>query len=223
VPAVAMTMHDRSDRARSRILRPTVLLLVVAIHAALLLVAARRVTRVDVHGEEPLIFLTLPDQAQSPAAGAPAAGVLPRKKPLVPRDTQLVTIPTPAPLAADTPPAPIDWNAEAERSIKQHAELAIATPPRVLDKHGADVDFNGGLGPDRKQKSEFGWDRTHTQRIEPVEGGGILIRLSDHCVLLVFPLPFVGCGIGKIPVRGDLFEHMHDEPQTGGNPKSIVP
>jgi len=25
-------------------------------------------------------------------------------------------------------------------------------------------------------------------------------------------LPFVGCGIGKIPVRGDLFEHMHDAP-----------
>jgi hypothetical protein len=30
--------------------------------------------------------------------------------------------------------------------------------------------------------------------------------------LLVFPLPFVGCGIGKIPVRGDLFEHLHDAP-----------
>ncbi|HMI75986.1 MAG TPA: hypothetical protein VK495_14880 [Steroidobacteraceae bacterium] len=222
MPAVAMTMHDQSDGAGSRILRPTVLLLVVAIHAALLLVASRRVTRVDMRSEEPLIFLALPDHAQALAPGAPTAA-LPRKKPVAPRDTQLVTIPTPPPSPADNPPAPIDWNAEAERAIKQHAELAMATPPRALDKHGAGADFNGGLGPDREKKPEFAWDRTHTQRIEPIEGGGMLIRLSDHCVLIVFPLPFVGCGIGKIPARGDLFDHMHNEPQSGGNPKNIVP
>jgi hypothetical protein len=147
---------------------------------------------------------------------------VPRKKPAALRDTQLV-IPAPVPPAADNPSAPIDWNAEAELAIKQHAELAMATPPRALDKHGAGADFNGGLGPDRERKPEFAWDRTHTQRIEPIEGGGMLIRLSDHCVLVLFPLPFVGCGIGKIPVRGDLFDHMHDEPPAGGNPKNIVP
>jgi hypothetical protein len=198
-------------------------LLVVAIHAALLLVASRRATQVDMRSEEPLIFLALPDKEQVPASAASVAA-LPRKNPVAPRDTQLVTIPTPVPpSAADTPPAPIDWNAEAELAITQHAELAMATPPRALDKHGAGADFNGGLGPDRERKPEFAWDRTHTQRIEPIEGGGMLIRLSDHCVLVVFPLPFVGCGIGKIPVRGDLFDHMHDEPQAGGNPKNIVP
>ena len=222
MPAVAMTMHDLSDRARSRTLRPAILLLVVAIHAALLLVASRHVTRVDMRSEEPLVFLALPDHAQSPAPNAPVT-TLPRKNPVAPRDTQLVIIPAPGPPAADTPPAPIDWNAEAELAIKQHAELAMAIPPRALDQHGAGADFNGGLGPDRNQKSEFGWDRKHTHRIEPIEGGGILLHLSDHCVLLVFPLPFVGCGIGKIPARGDLFEHMHDEPQMGGNPKNIVP
>jgi len=192
------------------------------IHAALLLVASRRVTRVDARSEEPLIFLEPPEHAQAPAPAASVAAE-PRKKPVAPRDTQLVIIPTPAPPAADNSSAPIDWNAEAELAIKQHAELAMATPPRALDKHGAGADLNGGLGPDRERKPEFAWDRTHTQRIEPIEGGGMLIRLSDHCVLVVFPLPFVGCGIGKIPVRGDLFDHMHDEPQTGGNPKNIVP
>jgi len=222
VPA-PMTMHDQSDGARSRILRPAILLLVVAIHAALLLVASRRVTRVDARSEEPLIFLALPDHAQVPAPAASVAA-LPRKNPVAPRDTQLITIPAPAPpSAADNPSAPIDWNAAAELAIKQYSELAMATPPRAMDKHGAGADFNGGLGPDREKKAEFGWDRTHTQRIEPIEGGGMLIRLSDHCVLVVFPLPFVGCGIGKIPVRGDLFEHMHNEPQAGGNPNNIVP
>jgi hypothetical protein len=218
-----MTMQEQSDRARSRILRPTVLLLVVVIHAALLLVASRRATRVvDTRSEEPLIFLALRDHAQVPASAAPTPAV-PRKKPVAPRDTQLVIIPAPAPPAADNASAPIDWNAEAELAIKQYAELAMATPPRALDKHGAGADFNGGLGPDRGKKPDFAWDRTHTQRIVPIEGGGMLIRLSDHCVLVVFPLPFVGCGIGKIPVHGDLFDHMHDEPQAGGNPKNIVP
>jgi type IV secretory pathway VirB10-like protein len=216
-----MTVQEQSDRARSRVLRPTVLLLVVVIHAALLLVASRRVTRVDTRSEEPLIFLALPDHAQVPAPGTPTPAV--PKKPVAPRDTQLVNIPAPAPPAADNPSAPIDWNAEAELAIKQYAELAMATPPRALDKHGAGADFNGGLGPDREKKAEFAWDRTHTRRIEPIEGGGMLIRLSDHCVFVVFPLPFVGCGIGKIPVHGDLFDHMHDEPQAGGNPKNIVP
>ena len=222
MPAVAMTMHDQSDRAGSRILRPAILLLIVVIHAALLLLASRRVTRVDIGSEEPLVFLALPEHAQVPTPAAWLAAP-PRKKPAAPRDTQLVVIPAPAPPAADRPPAPIDWNSEVERAIKQHDELAMATPPRALDKHGAGADLNGGLGPDRNQKSEFAWDRKHTQRIESIEGGGILLHLSDHCVLLVFPLPFVGCGIGKIPARGDLFEHMHDEPQTGGNPKNIVP
>jgi hypothetical protein len=206
-----MTMQEPSDKAGPRILRPTVLLLVVMIHAALLLVASRRVTRVDTRSEEPLIFLALPEHAQVPAPAASVAAV-PSKKPAAPRDTQLVIIPAPAPPAADNPAAPIDWNAEAELAIKQYAELAMATPPRALDKHGAGADFNGGLGPDREKKAEFAWDRTHTQRIVPIEGGGMLIRLSDHCVFVVFPLPFVGCGIGKIPVHGDLFDHMRDEP-----------
>jgi hypothetical protein len=222
VPAVAMTMHDQSDRARSRILRPTVLLLVVVIHAALLLVASRRLTRVDARSEEPLIFLALPDHAQTLAPGAPTPA-LPRKKPVAPRGTQLVIIPTPAPPAADTPPAPIDWNAEAERAIKQHAELAMATPPRALDKHGAGADFNGGLGPDREKKPEFGWDRSHTHRVESLEGGGLLIHINDRCVVVLMPFPLGFCAIGKIPARGDLFDHMHDEPQAGGNPKNIVP
>jgi len=210
-------MHDQSDRAWSRTLRPAILLLVVAIHAA------RVVTRVEMRSEEPLVFLALPEHAQVPNPTASVAAP-PRKKPLAARDTQLIAIPEPMqPPAADGPHAPIDWNNEAELAIKQQAELAMATPPRALDKHGAGADFNGGLGPDRGKKSEFGWDLTHTQRIEPVDGGGILIRLSDHCVLLVFPLPFVGCGIGKIPPRGDLFDHMHDEPQVLGNPKNIPP
>jgi hypothetical protein len=218
-----MTMHDQSDRTKSRLLRPTVLLLVVAIHSALLVVASRQVTRVDARSEESLIFLALPDQLQVPTP-AGSAEARQRKKPVAPRDSQFVTIPTPAqPSAADSPPAPIDWNSEAGLAIRRHAESAMAIPPRALDKHGAGADLNGGLGPDRKQQPQFGWDHSHTHRIETIEGGGILIWLNDRCALVLFPLPFGGCGIGKIPVRGDLFDHMHDEPQADANSKNTAP
>ncbi|MDP9009473.1 MAG: hypothetical protein M3N91_12355 [Pseudomonadota bacterium] len=211
----------------SRIERPAVLLLVAAIHAALLLVAARWVIRADTQREESLVFLALPDpvRARAPTESVPASQ---RKKPAAPDDTQLVAIPaparqTPADTAPAPAPAPIDWNAEADLAIKQQAQLAMTAPPRALDQHGVGADLNGGLGPDRKQKAEFGWDRSHTHRVEAIEGGGILIHINDRCALVLFPLPFAGCGIGKIPVRGDLFEHMHDESALEAGPKNTAP
>jgi hypothetical protein len=176
------------------------------------------------HSEESLVFLALPDPVRAPVQKE-SASALPRNKPVAPRDTQLVTVPS-APAQKPTegnPPAPIDWNAESELAIKQHAELAMAPAPRALDKHGAGADLNGGLGPERKQKSEFGWDRSHTHRVESLEGGRILIHINDRCVLELFPLPFAGCGIGEIQVRGDLFDTMHDAPQADGNAKNIAP
>jgi hypothetical protein len=194
----------------------------MAIHAALLLIAMRWVTRADIRREDPLVFLALPDpvRVRAPTESVPT---LQRKKPLAPHDTQLVTIPTPARQStADSPPALIDWRAEADLAIKQRAELAMAPTPRALDQHGAGADLNGGLGPDRKQQAEFGWDHSHTHRVEVMEGGGILIHINDRCALVLFPLPFGGCGIGKIPVRGDLFDHMH-APALDGSPKNTAP
>ncbi len=114
--------------------------------------------------------------------------------------------PEPAP-ANDSIQAPIDWDAELNRAVA-HAAAAAAAPP------ARDFGFprpaeRGGKAP------EFAWSRAHTHRVEGLEGGGLLIHLNDHCVLLLFPLPFVGCGIGKIPVNGALFEHMRDPVQAG--------
>jgi hypothetical protein len=47
--------------------------------------------------------------------------------------------------------------------------------------------------------------------------------MNDRCVIVLMPFPFPFCGIGKIPVRGDLLDHMHDEPQTGTSQKNIAP
>jgi hypothetical protein len=189
-------------------------LLIVAIHAALLLLASRSVTRIKTNSDVSFVLLALPDSVRALAqtAALPAA---PRKAPPRSHDTQLVIVPAPQSSPADSPRTPIDWNAEAALAVKQHAQMALAPPPRALDKHGAGADFNGGLGPDGKPKPEFAWDRSHTHRVETMQGGGILIHINDRCTLVLFPLPFVGCGIGKKPASGDLFEHMRDAPADG--------
>jgi hypothetical protein len=205
-------------------------LLVAAIHAALVLIAMRWVTRVHLRYEESLAFLVLPAPQQDRPLSAPpslAPSTRPRENARASPDTQLIRVPAPGAVANEPPapiaPAPIDWNAEADLAIKQYAELAMAAPPRALDKHGAGADLNGGLGPDRERKSDFGWDHSNTHRIEGIEGGGLLIHINEHCVFVLFPLPFAGCGIGEIPVRGDLFEHMHDAPALDASPKNTAP
>jgi hypothetical protein len=196
----------------------------VAIHCAVLLVALRSVTRVNMDREESLVFLAPPDHAPASAPTA-AARLLRHKKPAEPRDTHLLTVPAPAhPSPADTVAAPIDWNAEADLAVKRQALMATAVQPRALDKHGAGADLNGGLGPDGKKKPEFAWDRSNTHRAESLDGGGILIHINERCVIvLIVPFPFGACGIGKIPARGDLFDDMHAAPQLDDHPKNIAP
>jgi hypothetical protein len=221
------TTLRQSDRTESRVTRPAALLLVVAIHTAVLLIALHWVTRVDMRREQPLVFLVLHGHAQvtAPTASASTASapLQPRKKPAEPRDTQLLTIPMPTQPSAVKPAAPIDWNAEAALAVEQQARLAMSSRPRALDKHGAGADLNGGLGPDREGKPEFGWDRSHTQRVESLEGGGILIHVNERCVVVLIPFPFPFCGIGKIPARGDLLDHIRDAQQVDGNSKNTAP
>src|ERR1700742_2422770 len=115
--------------------RSAILLLVVALHTALLLLASRWRTSLDFRSEESLIFLPLPSHVQAPAE-TPAVVEPPRKKPAVTRETQLIVVPKelpPAPPAA--PQAAIDWDAEAALAAKQQAQAA-ATSPRALDPHG---------------------------------------------------------------------------------------
>lgn len=97
-----------------------------------------------------------------------------------------------------------DWNAE----LKQAAKNALANE---LAKKKHDTDF-AHVFPTQPQKPEqFAWDYAATHRVESLPQGGLLINLSDNCVLLLFPLPLVGCGIGKRPANSDLFKHMHNQ------------
>jgi hypothetical protein len=214
-------MRDRSGRDESKASRWVAFGVVAAVHGALLLLALHWVVRTSVRREESWVFLVPPNRTSSPLP-ARTEPVPPKKKPAAARETRPIPSPAPAPPAAGEKPPQIDWSAEADLTVKRQAELAEAPPPRALDRHGAGIDFNGGLGPDHRKKPEFAWDRKHTQRVEVVPGA-VIVRVNDHCILVFFPFPMAFCGIGKIPVRGDLLDHMRDEPQADFNQKNIAP
>lgn len=224
--ALAPTLHHRPEGAAARLRRPGILLLVAALHAALLLMASQWQMQVALRRDEPLIFLTLPSRTQTPAETEPPPQPSPQKKPPPSHDTQLVIVPTPVePPPVEQPAAPVDWSAEAVRTAKKHAELAAAPGPRPLDQHSADanIDFDGGLGPDPEYRPEFGWDHARTHRIEALEGGGSILWINDRCfIVMAGVIPFPMCGIGKIPPRADLFDHMRDPPPAPSRP-NIAP
>ncbi|HEY2145823.1 MAG TPA: hypothetical protein VGH12_07125 [Steroidobacteraceae bacterium] len=213
-------MRDRPAGDDSKGSRWAIFCVIVAIHGALVLLALHWVVRMGPRSDETWVLLVLPNRAAAPLP-TPSGHALPPKKPVATSDTQLLRLPAPPQAAAsESPPPPIDWQAEADSTVKRQAELASAPPPRALDQHGEGIGLNGGLGPDHRKKSDFAWDKKHTNRVE-VLPGVVLVRLSDHCVLVFFPFPMTFCGIGKIPVRGDLLDHMRDEPQTDA--KNIAP
>ncbi|MEO9053850.1 MAG: hypothetical protein ABI356_02870 [Steroidobacteraceae bacterium] len=217
-------MYEPPQRAGTRLLRLTIFALIAALHVAILLIASRWQTHLDLRIEESLVFLPLPAHVQS-AEKAPPQPSSPRKKPEPAHDTQLVAVPTPAaPAPTEQRPATVDWSAEAALTAKQRAQSALAPQPRALDKHAAGANFDAGLGPDQTPAPEFGWDHAHTHRVEAMEGGGSILWINDRCFIVMYGMiPFPMCGIGEIPVRGDLFDHMRDPKTREPNVNNTAP
>jgi hypothetical protein len=98
----------------------------------------------------------------------------------------------------------IDWYANGSAAARR----AAAEPTT------RDFGFPG-REPAKRERKPFGWDKTHTERVHALEGGGIGIHLSDNCELILVPLPLAGCALGKRKARGDLFDEMQEPPQMG--------
>lgn len=108
----------------------------------------------------------------------------------------------PGPLA--TPPA-VDWYGEA--SLAGEAVLRRESQERERRARIApESDEPRGLSS--KSPPRFGWNPVTTQRIEPLPEGGMQIRLSDRCFLVVSAGIFPLCSLQKPSARGDLFERM---------------
>jgi hypothetical protein len=97
-----------------------------------------------------------------------------------------------------------DWSEELQLAAKDSLAKELAQKQH-------ESDFSHTFPRKPKKAQEFAWNYAATHRVEAIPQGGILIHLGDHCVLVLIPLPIVGCGIGKIPVNGDLFEHTQDK------------
>src|SRR5689334_9385449 len=132
-----------------------------------------------------LVFIDLPDE--HPPIAPPST------PPRTPRPARLeapatITVPDAKESAAISPePAPgIDWYANgadaAQRAATQPATRDFSFPKRE---------------PAPREKKEFGWDKTHTERVHALDGGGIGIHLSDNCELIIAPFPMAGCALGK--------------------------
>jgi hypothetical protein len=116
-------------------------------------------------------------------------------------------LPTPGVAAQETENnaihPPTDWTTELSRAAKDAVSERLAQQPR-------DFGFPHSPSASAGKTPQFGWDYVATHRIEAIPEGGLLLHLNDNCVLIFFPLPFAGCGIGKKKANGDLFGHMHD-------------
>lgn len=99
-------------------------------------------------------------------------------------------------------PAP-DWAEELELAAKHAVANQLAQKRHELD-------FAHAYPTTPTKPPQFAWDYAATHRIEAMPEGGMLVHLGDRCVLVLFPLPLVGCGIGTPRANDDLFEHMHD-------------
>jgi hypothetical protein len=101
-----------------------------------------------------------------------------------------------------------DWAGELSRVAKDAVSETLLKQPR-------DFGFPHSSSAPTSKTPQFGWDYVATHRIKAIPEGGLLLHLNDNCVLILFPLPFAGCGIGKRKANGDLFEHMHDRVRSG--------
>ena len=157
--------------------------------------ALEYVVLVPAAAQEPLrLNLRLPDRpvmsVPPSRPGQPSSHMVPERAPSAGGGNAI----TPGP----------DWNAELERAAKGAVPGAAPSPPR-------DFGFPHAV-PAPPKPTQFGWDRSHTHRVELLPEGGMVISLSDNCILVLAPLPIALCGIGKQKPNGELFNHLHDAP-----------
>lgn len=138
--------------------------------------------------------------ARSSRAAAPSSAGFPIRSVEAPPRTSAPSAPGES--SAITPG--VDWYSQAG----QAASRAAAGPTtRRFDFPERE--------PAPRQKKEFAWDKTHTERVHALDGGGIGIALGDNCELVIAPFPMAGCALGKRKARGDLFDEMKAPPVMG--------
>jgi hypothetical protein len=183
--------------------RPVLFALAVLIHAGLfyLLVSQRHSASVESQEQQPPVLFFLEDTPEAQTAPVEVVLDVPERQP--PRQIRSEPITSPAPSADESlVPPTIDWRSEAEQIGRA----------RVLEAEARNGPVEADDTP--KKKPEFRWSKSSGDRVK-LEEGGVVVRLSERCVLVISVMLMPACAIGKIPVHGDLFEHMRDPPTLG--------
>jgi hypothetical protein len=116
------------------------------------------------------------------------------------------------PDAAPNPAPSIDWvkaaQIAADNRVRRDAEAARQA--------GALSQWRSHVMPSpyAPERPGFRWDYAQTHRLES-SALGLNINLNDRCSLLIslyMMMIMGGCKIGEMPVHGDLFMHMKDDP-----------
>jgi hypothetical protein len=94
-----------------------------------------------------------------------------------------------------------DWNSELELAAKSAAGGDASAQRR---------DFGFPRRAPSPKTPTFDWDPVHTHRVEIGPEGGMIVHLSDKCVMVFMPFPFPICGIGKKEANGHLLDHLRD-------------
>jgi len=197
-------------------MRVATIIVVLVIHVIFFGLFALRspVPRTGKEETAALAFLFLLDERPQPPSTTQAAQrAKPKRATAAPAESSapIVTPQREPPSNAVAAPAAPD----CRRELQIAANNAIEAQERKRHQP-APHDFSGVKpGSTDDSKPRFGWNHAATHRIEEIPSGGLLININDRCVIawVVFPMPL--CRIGKIPVRGDLFEHMQDSGASG--------
>jgi hypothetical protein len=181
---------------------------VVGVHLIIiwLLVSSPRLLLRTKSGSLQLVWIprpALPDSASQPETTAKRPKAIPSRN-HVDRSPAMSSI-APRSVEEDNAIHPVpDWTEELHLSAKNAVANQLAQKRHELD-------FAHAFPAQPKRPPQFAWDYAATHRIEAIPEGGMLVHLGDNCVLILFPLPFVGCAIGKRAANRDLFEHRSDQ------------
>jgi len=168
--------------------------------------------------EESLTLIALLPAAPRESLRLPLAIAAPRESLRLPLARPGVTRPTdtrpsePRAAPADAGPAAIDWAAEGAEAASRVARGEDQPGPRTFGMPPASPMF--ASAPARKPA--LAWNHARTHRVEALPGGVTVFNLNDHCaVALLWVVPFFACTLDKIPPRGDLLDHMREQPELG--------
>jgi len=195
-------------------MRFVILIAIVFVHIAVFFLLAARhrsLERPQTNSETTLILLGLPSAAGQLEPSAPTMKAHPaRRSEHIARD-KIIQSPDES-VDARSRPAPVDWELEAQMAASEWAEAVGNAERKASDR----AHCHRPLFAQKARVFVFDWFHAPTRRADPGSGWPLVFRISERCSgFSLLNFLGVGCSLGKIEARGDLFLHMHGPVQYG--------